>query len=409
MTTCWKQGISTTKSREYWINVEKGLSQWGTPILALDGWKIHRSRSDPKQIYYESPTGMTQWDLPDTNYPVPLQLPQGWESRITDCGNYYYINKSFKNSQWEHPGDIKNQVIFGLEPRGLNWIDNSCYLDSILFCLFASSKTFIDDMLNKNLDNIKQEINDDSTTNFCGKEQDISNRKQVQTQLKNIYNSITRQGKRVEDCSEFRKSIVNCRGLGDEDPYHTDEQGDAGEFLVYLFKILPVKKAIKKIITYGSLMYDNKASVVHVVNNEYLMTFPKAGVIISELIKEKDDGDTIVSAPIIVVSVKRLIEEKPKKRICYTPIYPDETISIEDGTKFGLYAVVMHTGICHYVCVAKYDEIWYYFDDVPYGKDQKLKKFNTFEDVVDSSFVDESGILNPLTHGTQYFYKPIGK
>ena len=441
MTTCWKQGFSSTESREYWINVEKGLSQWGTPILWLDGWQMHMSRSDPNQFYYESPTGVTQWNQPDYTDSPPLQLPQGWERIKTVCGNYYYLNKSLKISQWEHPGDIKiptyiTTVLGGLVPRGLNWIDNSCYLDSILFCLFASPKTFIDDMLNKNLDNISQEIKDDSTTNFCGKDSDadIDNRKQVQKQLKNIYNSITRKGKPVEDCSEFRRSIVNCRGLGDEDPYHTAEQGDAGDFLVYLFKILPVKKAIKKIIEYGtddlspspsnpteiSTVYD-KSSVVYVVDNNILLDLPETGSYISDLIKEiNDSGEqyydktykrliqirTIVSAPIIVVSVKRLIEEKPKKKICYTSIYPDETISIEDGTKFSLYAVVMHTGGCHYVCVAKYDEIWYYFDDVPYGKDQTLKKFNTFEDVVDASFVDGSGILNPLTHGTQYFYKP---
>ena len=95
----------------------------------------------------------------------PLQLPQGWERIKTVCGNYYYLNKSLKISQWEHPGDIKittyiTTVLGGLVPRGLNWIDNSCYLDSILFCLFASPKTFIDDMLNKNLDNISQEIID---------------------------------------------------------------------------------------------------------------------------------------------------------------------------------------------------------------------------------------------------------
>ena len=147
---CWKKAFSKKKGREYYINVEKGTSQWGiTNYLTPEGWEIHKSTTNPVEMYYgNTVTGKTQWEQPTFIKPP---LPDGWESRITDCGNYYYINRTLNISRWEIPSFIpvaKSPVVKEiLEDRVLKWVGNSCYLDSSLFCLFAGPKDFIDDIL----------------------------------------------------------------------------------------------------------------------------------------------------------------------------------------------------------------------------------------------------------------------
>ena len=76
-------------------------------------------------------------------------------------------------------------------------------------------------------------------------------------------------------------------------------------------------------------------------------------------------------------------------------------------TLFFLYSVVINTGALHYVTVAQYGDFWYYYDDYIYKKDKKagMIRYNSFEEIVKSSIFD-SKIVNPLTHGMQFYYKP---
>jgi hypothetical protein len=366
--------------------------------------------------------------------------PKCWKKQFSNRKNRsYYINLEKGLSQWEYPS-IKS-------PRPLKWVGNSCYLDSALFCLFAGPKDFIHDMLYTDLDKKKKEIEENGTLRFCGNplNTDITNRKEVQKQLRYIGESITgKSDKIVEYCTDFRRSLIHCRGvpeesnIEDEEEYHTGAEADSGEFLTYLFKVLPVKRATKKIIIYGS--NDNKPvlntksteisnievtySVVHIVSIFELLDLPESGVNISDLIIETNDTGvnedywtsefdgkkykrciqitSIIESPIIIFNIRRLISEEldGHKKICHTPIYPDNTITTANGQKFVFYAVIIHNGECHYTCIAKYGKIWYYYDDVPYGKGIPLKKFNSFQDAI-------GNITNPFTHGTQYFYKPI--
>lgn len=459
---CWKKAFSKNKRREYYINIEKGVSQWGiTNYLTAEGWELHYAKGGDT-YFGNTATGQTQWEQPAFIKP---HLPPGWESRITDCGNYYYINNSLNISQWQNPTPIsvaKSPVVKEiLENRVLKWVSNSCYLDSALFCLFAGPKDFIDDILYTDLDTKRKEIESNTETSFfCGKtlDKDIINRKRVQNELKYIAESITGKSDRiVKYCSSFRKSIENCRpkaGVivqedgtilqGDEDKYHTGIMADPGEFLTYLFKILhPRKKAIRTRITYGTndlnnlneiskskltetSSRDEEIAVVHVVNNDILLNVPEEGVQISQFMEETDDSGeltddpnpkksnlfksggktyrrriqitSIQEAPILIFSIKRLTDMTLGGGTCNTPVYPDIYITTKNGQKFVFYAVVIYNG-AHYTCIAKYGEIWYYYDD---NGSNRLKKYNTFTDAADDN-------INPYTHGTQYFYKPIGK
>ena len=53
MELCWKTAISKSKNREYYINIEKGVSQWGESKSELPlGWEAHISHKVPRGIFF---------------------------------------------------------------------------------------------------------------------------------------------------------------------------------------------------------------------------------------------------------------------------------------------------------------------------------------------------------------------
>ena len=40
----------------------------------------------------------------------------------------------------------------------------------------------------------------------------------------------------------------------------------------------------------------------------------------------------------------------------------------------------MHTGGCHYVTIAKYNGVWWYYNDSEYLRGKKLIQYESFED-----------------------------
>lgn len=325
---------------------------------------------------------------------------------------------------------FENQTIF--EPLPLEWTGNSCYLDSTLFAFFAGSESFINDLLEINLD----ERNYEMITNRCSEndDEDFEYKKSVLEELKKIGNSIRRTGEKVTNCKKLRETLANCP---DQEKYHEDVTGDAGAFLDYILGLLPVQKACKIIKVYGvhlsktdlhyedldtadfsliDVEYDTNASIVHVIDNNIVKNIN--GDLISEFLTEIIDRDSkntnfkrvitienIIDAPYLIFSVERLGGTYSKPILSWTTIYPDDILSLDNSESklFTLSAVVMHTGKNHYVAIAKYGEWWYYYDDMP---KYSLIKYKNFNDIVDESYRNKK-ITNPLTHGTQYYYKPV--
>ena len=332
---------------------------------------------------------------------------------------------------------FENQTIF--EPLPLEWTGNSCYLDSTLFAFFAGSEFFINDLLEMNLYERYYEM----ITNRCSEndDEDFEYKKSVLRELKKIGNSIRRTGEKVTNCRKLRETLANCP---DEEKYHEDVTGDAGAFLEYILGLLPVQKASKIIKVYGvhlsktdlhyedldttdfsliDVEYDKNSSIVHVIDNDIVKNIN--GDLISDFISEIIDTDkldtqivskntsfkrvitieNIIDTPYLIFSVERLGGTYSKPILSWNTIYPDDIISLDnsDSKLFTLSAVVMHTGKNHYVAIAKYGEWWYYYDDMP---KYSLIKYKSFNDIVDESYRNKK-ITNPLTHGTQYYYKPV--
>ena len=219
----------------------------------------------------------------------------------------------------------------------------------------------------------------------------------------------------------------------------------------YLLSIFPTKKTKKKTITYAtnekdkyidkqkliqerkliktSEIYDYKGSIFITIVEHIVEQIPKKGVKLSKFLKIEDDTgpednifftpetlgvktfsrriqiNTIEDAPYLIFSVKRLVSEKPRKFVSH-PFYPDEYIRVGKNKIFTLSAVVMHTGGCHYVAVAKYGNVWYYYNDIDYLYTNKLIPFNSFNEFIEAAKSQPKVFVNPLSHGTQYYYKP---
>ena len=323
------------------------------------------------------------------------------------------------------------------EPLPLEWTGNSCYLDSTLFAFFAGSESFINDLLDMNLD----ERNYEMITNKCSenKDEDFEYKKSVLEELKKIGNSIRRTGEKVTNCRKLRETLANCP---DQEKYHEDVTGDAGAFLEYILGLLPVQKASRITKVYGvhlsktdlhyedldtsdfsliSVEYDTNTSIIHVVDNDIVKNIN--GDLISEFLTEIIDSDELVSengnfkrfisieniidTPYLIFTVERLGGTYSNPILSWNTIYPDDIISLDNSDPnsklFILSAVVMHTGKNHYVAIAKYGDWWYYYDDMP---KYTLIKYKSFNDIVEESYKNKK-ITNPLTHGTQYYYKPV--
>lgn len=467
---CFKIATSKSRGKKYYVNIETGLSRWGLPIYdesteikveeKVSGWEVVVSSNvDPRKIYFSNASkGISQWNQPPPNVERTLDEPlaDGWKKRLSKCKNVYYINEKENKSQWKIPTPIATPTPtptpipiptptptptpiaiqpINQPPRVLKWTSNSCYLDSALFAFFAGPKMFIEEMLNMSLE--------DKTTRMILKDckgkdwkTNLGHRKKIQDELKKIYESITRTGNAVETCTALRKALVNCP---DKEEYHGGGIGDSGEFITYLTSLFPIQKNIIRVTTYltniGGVDLDQllqehpetvkkerteEVSLVHVINpeNEEVLhdrlKFKLSDFLWEEIQNDLQPGDeyiengiaykrqitdrTLISSPYLIISLKRLLERNAPMS---TDIFvPDSDIMI-GGQLFTLTGVVMHTGGCHYVAIAKYNDIWWYYDDMS----SSLIEFESFQDFVESS--DDLNLINPLTHGTQFYYTPI--
>ena len=124
--------------------------------------------------------------------------------------------------------------------------------------------------------------------------------------------------------------------------------------------------------------------------------------------KRRITVQTIVHTPYLIVSLKRLIADEYVQvdaaglKVIKTPVYPNEIVYIEDKA-FTISAIVMNTSVAHYTAIAKYGDFWYYYNDFPYAS---IQKYTTFEEVINAC-VNTEGMINPITNGTQYYYKPL--
>ena len=303
--------------------------------------------------------------------------------------------------------------------KGLMNIKASCYMDSVIFSLFAIPNDFINTRI---LDYII--INDSFN---C----DAQNRRNIQTELRTITDGI-RNGRVEKYCNKLRKYFSKCPHPVEN--FHRGGERDAMEFLVYLLSFFDVDIASKKTVTYGtnnvtddiskirknekkqtSETLDLKSSILQFTNvydlmqmdqninhniKDFITLYEDTGDLgddvfnaedLNMVFKRRISTTTLIDSPYIIFGFNKLSPNGFIK----TSIIPSQTISLESGSRFQLIAIVIYS-TKHYTSYFKCGTNWYYYNDLV----SEMRFVGTFEKLLESK-------PSPITNGTLYFYSRL--
>jgi hypothetical protein len=306
--------------------------------------------------------------------------------------------------------------------RGLAYQNNSCYMDSTLVALFAQPHPVINRViLNKDLDALA--ASDVNLFTICNDENDrkadIELRKPVQYALRALADYIrgTSNDATSNTCVNLRAVLSKCT----KSPQLFSGYGtqDAGEFLTYLFNLFQVDVADKIVLTFArkpksdtwfatsSFQYTNESPIIDIPVNsieenallssyvnktaeEYIADWKVSTPTKNYVGLWKKTVQTYMS-PYLVLRVYRLGGRKVNE----TPLIPDISIEMEDGTRLFLSAIVIYTGHAHYVSVIRCGDKWFFYNDMRGGG---LELIGTYENMLNMK------TNNPKTLGVLYFY-----
>jgi len=348
----------------------------------------------------------------------------------------YVLEKFPDQSNIYHQRALQTLELFSRAPalgnncqslKGLKNISQSCYLDSVLLTLFAVPNKFVtDNILNANLQ-VREGPSFDCAENKgelqVAQQTDLTNRKRVQEQFRNMTESIRNTGD-VKYCTDLRSVLVNCSNA---EQYHKGGEKDAGEFLGYILSMFDTNVARKEVVTYitndlglnpnlieVSKRIDPVASIIQFVDS-FTLEKKKKHFISEFLSKVMDSGEmsknnrfkyndqfysrriakeTLLSTPYLVFNIQRLHPVKNQR--LHTPIVPTDTLTIADGQRFQLSAIVVYLQ-GHYVAFLKCGNDWYYYND--------LREQITLVGSYDQLLLRKKP--SPFTDGTLYYYVPV--
>lgn len=106
---CWKQLTSNSYNKYYFFNVETGESQWNFPnsLYPLPiHWNRYKSKTTESYYYVNFLTGEKTWKKPSGKQYLPPEeeiIVEGWKTKKSSCGNVYYINNSNDTTTWKKP------------------------------------------------------------------------------------------------------------------------------------------------------------------------------------------------------------------------------------------------------------------------------------------------------------------
>lgn len=300
-------------------------------------------------------------------------------------------------------------------PKGLSFEGNSCYIDSVLFSLFAlpSPSNILDsEILNKDLKLISEK---QKKWISCGssKLEDYENRLSIQNELKEITSYMRNNEKYNEQytCRKFRKLLRNCPT---SQKFHSFQEQDAGEFLQYIFNIFEVNiTQIKRATLVTNDMSDQPQSYLQTfkkidytvpvitvsvfeLRNKYrlsnsLFTQEDSQLDYENRYRDTDSGayfqrrieiNKVISSEFLVFYVQRLNYDG--ERNMDKIILEDE---IEVGTNvLHLYSVIVHERD-HYTAFIKIQGEWYHYDDLR----DNIRKVENIENI--KNYVGKYGTL----------------
>ena len=327
----------------------------------------------------------------------------------------------------------------------LLWFDNSCYMNSVLCSLFYNpSKYIIDIFFNNKISNKK--LNKEYDSKICNKDEtiDIKIRKQIRENLKLIYYRMNglKGDKKAFKVEDFRSYLSQCI-ISSHEPYHDTRYRDAREFLNYLLRIFYSDHRLEKKINYVTNDITTKVDCIDDISslrNGYIQTLEREEnksivfpIEYMEVLKcdgtnylsnyltliddsgelEYIDGirdDRIIyqgipykrsirlsinnNTPAIFFSLQRNIVDG-FQGFLKNKVIPDETIKFNEG-ELELKSIIIKSKTApHYYCFFLYKNNWYYCDDFPKNR---INKIGNYSKLINYN----SNIVQ--THGMVYLY-----
>lgn len=255
----------------------------------------------------------------------------------------------------------------------LQWKNNSCYMDTILTCLFLSDKNkiFLNEFFNKDFDK-------DTRQNIGCKDfkKSIIIRKLIQIEAYKIYSSFNKIDTNIiNNVSDFRKSFKHCEYY---ENYSDHGMHDSAEFLSYIIELFGIFSH-KSHKVYGIDNTNKKLTLLDKNINMYstpiIPHFLKGTIKLSSLLKTVEQNDveivrdnitysgiitelTLIDSNYLIFNIQRSINQGT---LNITPIILEKTIPF-NNKEFHLVAVILFKNN-HYTSYFRNNDIWYFYDD----------------------------------------------
>jgi hypothetical protein len=281
--------------------------------------------------------------------------------------------------------------------RGLSFDKNSCYLDSVIFALFA--------------------VPNDINSKFLEGSQNVK----IQEELLRITNYIRNPS--------GRKGKYNCRNLRNifgkqhkanstDQKFFTGDMQDAGEFLMYLvarlgntdiLKYLEIIRGsnisengpwrqVKKEENSGSFVWNVQQTILQKLSSnedhdiQQFLTKTDIDSVDGWSHKFKMETQSVIDSPYIVFNILRKIQVNGQDEYLDTRIVPNNEIILSNRRKLYLNSIIVHKDN-HYIAYFRCKKHWYVYDD----KKEKVSRVGLYANMLSSD-------PSPLTRGTLYFY-----
>ena len=280
---------------------------------------------DPLEIKFDNDVSISDDTESDK---IELEIIESHGVRyVKDNKNNIYDSKKFELvGIW----DNKDKEIDFIPTRGLININNSCYINSVLFALFYRNNKFINEhILKKDIDIMAKRLR-------IIKVDVIDAIKSNQTELYKIYkwlHNIDQSSNTEGLCQQFRQ-IYKQVELGNKPVSFHDEKietkmGDSGEFLFTLFNGFNIKTLVKEMNSYGKsgddehIIFSIKEEVPPIVmispdalpknyfNNKQISVMD--GTVITKMSDDDEEKREQLESKIMIQKIKILLTYFQKK------------------------------------------------------------------------------------------------
>lgn len=321
---------------------------------------------------------------------------------------------------------------------GYQWVWNSCYLDTVLWVLFASPTPFVENKI------LFAQPTPDKIHRIapCGRDRDDLNEKiflefQMQFRKTAYY---FRCGGGKKDCSSFRKLYKKwydqCPNLHPK--FHSAEQQESQEFLQFILSLYGMNgqekngavskeefyygvSKVPRAETVWRFIYDRKdrtQSLVWNIPYNVLRNTPSQQRTLENFLTRHDDiwninkeykgcqfnairtvHSLVRFADLMVFSLERT--NPIQQTVSHFRIQIPETITDQKGKQLSLFGIICHQGPStesgHYTAFhySTSNRQWYYYDDM----NLPIQRVGTWEDMM--------SIRHVSTHSVLLFYTKL--